>query len=170
MANVVPISQDLLGALHRSLRGATRNDHIGVDRLTGQLDLTRREDYGLLLSIHHAVLQELRSEWRPEDREDFRAMSRRLQNDLRMLGFATAKPPSTSHIALAKGNQMASLTSSGARASGQACSVRAYLRTSPRPISILHRHFRGFNFSRSCKVSQTQRTPRSAMRRFKERS
>ena len=106
MANVVPISQDLLGALHRSLRAATRNDHIGVDRLTGQLDLTRREDYGLLLSIHHAVLQELRSEWRPEDREDFRAMSRRLQNDLRMLGFPTAKPSSTSHIALAKGNQM----------------------------------------------------------------
>jgi heme oxygenase len=106
MANVVPISGDSLGALHRSLRAATRNDHIGVDRLTGQLDLTRREDYGLLLSIHHAVLQELRSEWRPEDREDFRAMSRRLQNDLRMLGFPTANPPSTAHITLAKGNQL----------------------------------------------------------------
>ena len=102
----IPIPRDSLGALHRSLRAATRNDHIGVDRLAGQLDLTRREDYGLLLSIHHVVLQELRSEWRPEDREDFRAMSRRLQNDLRMLGFPTANPPSTSHIALAEGNRL----------------------------------------------------------------
>jgi heme oxygenase len=106
MANVLPISRDSLGALHRSLRAATRSDHIGVDRLTGQLDLTRREDYARLLTIHHVVLQELRSEWRPEDREDFRAMSRRLQNDLRVLGFPIAKLPSTSHMALAKGNQL----------------------------------------------------------------
>ena len=106
MAHLVTISRDSLGALHRSLRAATRDDHIEVDRLTGQLDLTRREEYGRFLSIHHVVLQELRSEWRPEDREDFGAMSRRLQNDLRVLGFPTASPPSTSQIALAKGNQL----------------------------------------------------------------
>jgi heme oxygenase len=93
MSNVVPLSQDAVSALHRSLRAATRSAHAGVDRQIAQLDLTRREDYGRLLSIHHAVLQDLKSEWRPEDRDDFRAMSRRLQNDLRVLGFPTANPP-----------------------------------------------------------------------------
>jgi heme oxygenase len=106
MSNVIPISRDPLGALHRSLRAATRSDHMGVDRLIGQLDLTRREDYGRLLSIHHAVLQDLKSEWRPEDRDDFRAMSRRLQNDLRVLGFPTANPQSMSRAPLANGNQL----------------------------------------------------------------
>ena len=33
-------------------------------------------------------------------------MSRRLQNDLRVLGFPTANPQSMSHIALAEGNQL----------------------------------------------------------------
>jgi heme oxygenase len=77
-----------------------------VDRLIDQLDLTRREDYGRLLSIHHAVLQDLKSEWRTEDREDFRAMSRRLQNDLRALGFPTANPRSLSRAPLAPGSQL----------------------------------------------------------------
>ena len=92
MSHAVPISQDTLSTLHRSLRAATRSDHAAVDRLIAKLDLTRREDYGRLLSIHHAVLQDLKSGWRPEDRDDFRAMSRRLQNDLRVLGFPTANP------------------------------------------------------------------------------
>jgi heme oxygenase len=106
MSIIVPISRDPLSTLHRSLRAATRSDHMGVDRLIGQLDLTRREDYGRLLSIHHAVLQDLKSEWRLEDRDDFRAMSLRLQNDLRALGFPTANPQSMSRTPLAAGNQL----------------------------------------------------------------
>jgi heme oxygenase len=106
MSDIVPMSRDSRSALHRSLRAATRTRHMEVDRLIGQLDLTRREDYGRLLSIHHAVLQEFNSEWRPEDRDDFRAMSRRLQNDLRVLGFPTASPESVSDASLAAGNQV----------------------------------------------------------------
>jgi heme oxygenase len=106
MSNVLPMSRDSPGALHRSLRAATRSDHMGVDRLIGQLDLTRREDYGRLLSVHHAVLQEFKSEWRPEDHDDFRAMSRRLQNDLRWLGFPTANPQSLFRTSLAEGNPL----------------------------------------------------------------
>jgi heme oxygenase len=106
MSNVVRMSREPLSALHRALRAATQDDHRGVDRLIGQLDLTRREDYGRLLSIHHAVLQKLRSEWRPEDRDDFSAMSRRLQNDLLLLGFPTANPQSMSQVALVDGNQL----------------------------------------------------------------
>jgi heme oxygenase len=106
MSNIVPMSREPLSALHRSLRAATRNDHVEVDRLIGQLDLTCSEDYGRLLSIHHAVLQDLKSEWRPEDRDDFHAMSRRLQNDLRVLGFPTANPQSISRAPLAEGDQL----------------------------------------------------------------
>jgi heme oxygenase len=107
MSNVVPIMpRDPFGTLHRSLRAATRIDHLGVDRLIGQLDLTRREGYGRLLSIHHAVLQDLKSDWRPEDQDDFRAMTRRLQNDLRVLGFPTANPQSMSRSPLAEGNKL----------------------------------------------------------------
>jgi heme oxygenase len=106
MSNIVSMSREPLSALHQSLRAATRNDHMAVDRLVGRLDLTHREDYGRLLSIHHAVLQDLKSEWRPEDRDDFRAMSRRLQNDLRVLGFPTANPRSMSRTPLAKGSQL----------------------------------------------------------------
>jgi heme oxygenase len=106
MSKIVPIAREPLSAVHRSLRAATRNDHSGVDRLIGQLDLTRREDYGRLLSIHHAVLQEFKSAWRLEDRDDFRAMSRRLQNDLRVLGFPAANPLTTSRTFLAEGNDV----------------------------------------------------------------
>lgn len=77
-----------------------------VDGLIGRLDLTRREGYGCLLSIHHAVLQNLKSEWRPEDRDDFRAMSRRSQNDLRLLGLATATLPSMTRDPLSQGSQL----------------------------------------------------------------
>jgi heme oxygenase len=106
MNTVVPILREPLSALHRSLRAATRSDHLAVDRLIGRLDLTRRDGYGRLLSVHHAVLQALRSEWRPVDRDDFRAMSRRLQNDLRVLGFPTANPQSMSRTPLAEGNNL----------------------------------------------------------------
>jgi heme oxygenase len=106
MSNIVPMPRDSLSALHRSLRATTRSQHEEVDRLIGQLDLTRREGYGRLLSIHHAVLQDLKSEWRPEDHDDFRAMSRRLQNDLRLLGFPTANPQSMVRAPLPQGNQL----------------------------------------------------------------
>jgi heme oxygenase len=105
MSNVVSMSRDPPGDLHRSLRAATRGDHTEVDRLIGQLDLTRSDGYGRFLSIHHAVLQNLKSEWRPEDRDDFRAMSRRLQNDLRLLGFPAANPESMPRMPLAEGNR-----------------------------------------------------------------
>jgi heme oxygenase len=105
-SNVVPMSRDPRSALHSSLRTATRSDHQGVDRLIGELDLTRREDYGRLLSIHSAVLEELKPAWRPEDRDDFSAMSRRLQNDMRVLGFATAKQRSISRTPLAQDIQL----------------------------------------------------------------
>ena len=102
------MSREPLSALHRSLRAATRSDHMEVDGLIGRLDLTRREGYGCLLSIHHAVLQNLKSEWRPEDRDDFRAMSRRSQNDLRLLGLPTATPtpPSMTRDPLSQGSQL----------------------------------------------------------------
>jgi heme oxygenase len=106
MSNIVPMTRDPLSALHRSLRAATRTDHLGIDRLIGQLDLTHREGYGRLLSIHHAVLQDLKSEWRPEDRDDFRSMSRRLQNDLRVLDFPAPNPQSMPRTPLAEGNQL----------------------------------------------------------------
>jgi heme oxygenase len=106
MSDIVPMSRAPLGALHRSLRAATRSDHAEIDRLIGQLDLTRREGYGRLLSVHHAVLQELKSEWRPQDQDDFGAMSRRLQNDLRVLGYPAASPQSMLRTPLAEGNQL----------------------------------------------------------------
>jgi heme oxygenase len=107
MSNIVPISQEPLSALHRSLRAATRSNHLGVDRSIGQLDLAHREGYGRLLSIHHAVLEDLKPEWRSEDGDDFRAMSRRLQNDLRALGFPTASPPSMLRCPpMAEGNKL----------------------------------------------------------------
>jgi heme oxygenase len=92
--------------LHVSLRAATHNDHMAVDRLVAQLDLSQREGYGRLLSIHHAVLQDLKSEWRQQDRDDFREMGRRLQNDLRVLGFPTAASQSTPRAPFAQGDQL----------------------------------------------------------------
>jgi heme oxygenase len=92
--------------LHGSLRAATRSNHMVVDGLVAQLDLTQREGYGRLLSIHHAVLQDLKSEWRAEDRDDFREMGRRLQNDLRVLGFPTAASQPMPRTPFAAGDQL----------------------------------------------------------------
>jgi heme oxygenase len=106
MSNMVDLSGDSLGTLHRSLRAATRGDHIVVDQLIAKLDLGRRKDYARLLSIHHAVLQSLEPEWRHPDRDDFSAMSRSLQNDLRALGFRTANLQAMSFAPLASGGQL----------------------------------------------------------------
>jgi heme oxygenase len=104
--DLAQLSSDPLDTLHRSLRASTRSDHAVVDRLVGRLDLSRTEDYGRLLFTHHAVLQNLKAQWRPEDRDDFDAMSRRLQNDLGVLGFPAANPQSTSHIPMAEGDRL----------------------------------------------------------------
>jgi heme oxygenase len=53
-----------------------------------RFDLTRREDYGLYLNVHHAALESIQDSWRREDGEDFLAMTRRLQRDLGDLGIA----------------------------------------------------------------------------------
>jgi heme oxygenase len=101
-----PPSRIATMTLHGALRAATRSDHTVVDGLVTRLDLSQREDYGRLLSTHHAVLQDLKSEWRAEDRDDFREMGRRLQNDLRVLGFPTAASRATLRPAFAEGDQL----------------------------------------------------------------
>jgi heme oxygenase len=100
------LSRDSLDTLHGSLRAATRSDHAVVDRLVTRLDFSRSGDYGRFLSIHLAVLQNLKAHWRPEDRDDFDAMSRRLQNDLRALEFPAAHPESMSPIPTSEGDSL----------------------------------------------------------------
>jgi heme oxygenase len=106
MSDVVNMPADPPGILHRSVRAATRTHHLAVDRLMARLDLGRREDYGFLLAVHHGVLQDLKPDWRPEDRDDFRAMSQKLQNDLSLLGFPTANLQSAYRAPLAQGDQL----------------------------------------------------------------
>jgi heme oxygenase len=52
------------------------------------------------------VLQNLKAQWRPEDRDDFDAMSRGLQIDLRVLGFRAANPESMSPIPMSEGDSL----------------------------------------------------------------
>jgi heme oxygenase len=106
MNDMAQLSRDSLDTLHRSLRAATRSDHNVVDRLVTRLDFSRSEDYGRFLSIHQAVLQNLKAQWRPEDRDDFDAMSRGLQIDLRVLGFPAANPESMSPIPMSEGDSL----------------------------------------------------------------
>jgi heme oxygenase len=106
MNDMAQLSRNSLDTLHRSLRAATRSDHTVVDRLVTRLDFSRSEDYGRFLSIHHAVLQNLKAQWRPEDRDDFDAMSRGLQIDLRVLGFPAANPESMSPIPMSEGDSL----------------------------------------------------------------
>jgi heme oxygenase len=100
------LSRDVRDTLHHALRAATRSDHTVVDRLVARLDLSHSEDYGRLVSIHHAVLQNLKDQWRPEDHHDFDEMSNRLQKDLRALGFPAANRQSMSPIPMADGNRL----------------------------------------------------------------
>ena len=89
------------GALHQSLRAATRSDHMNLDHMMLRLDLGRADDYGLFLNMHYAALQDLKADWREEDRDDFSLMMRCLQNDLHVLGltapslFAATRTPLT---------------------------------------------------------------------------
>jgi heme oxygenase (biliverdin-IX-beta and delta-forming) len=79
------------GALHRALRAATRSDHVLLDRMILDLDLTRRDHYGLFLHVHYSALVDLEADWLAEDRADFAAMLRCVQSDLHSLQITT--PP-----------------------------------------------------------------------------
>jgi heme oxygenase len=83
--------------LHRWLRSATRSDLMAIDRMTSQLDLARREDYGLFLNVHYWTLNALSLYWRAEDRIDFLALAECLQGDLHSLGFAASNPDPLLH-------------------------------------------------------------------------
>jgi heme oxygenase len=75
-----------LGAVHRTLRTGTRNDHALIDGMLLPLDLAKHRDYGLFLSIHAESLQALAGVWRDEDGADFQAMLGFLRSDLAKLG------------------------------------------------------------------------------------
>jgi heme oxygenase len=83
--------------LHRWLRSATRSDLMAIDRMTSQLDLARREDYGLFLNVHYWTLNALSPYWREEDRIDFLALAECLQGDMHSLGFAASNPDPVLH-------------------------------------------------------------------------
>jgi len=106
MQNVASLKGEPFGTFHRALRAETRGDHMMIDQMILRLDLARREDYGLFLNIHHSALLDLKSEWRPEDWEDFQAMSRNLQNDLHVLGMTAATHRPTARPALTVGNRL----------------------------------------------------------------
>jgi heme oxygenase len=84
----------VVGAVHRALRAATRNDHALLDRMQLRLNVGLVADYRLFLSFHSAALRAHRKYWRPEDCEDFEAMIRCVESDL---GLANPnEPPATS--------------------------------------------------------------------------
>jgi len=84
--------------MQRTLRAETRGDHAILDEMISRLDLSRPSDYGRFLNLHYSALQALETEWRANDVEDFRVMTRCLQNDLRILGLAMPldRPPARS--------------------------------------------------------------------------
>jgi hypothetical protein len=85
MRGAAPVETTPSGVLHRAIRAATRSDHVAVDGLILRLDLSSREDYCIFLRAHHATLQNLQVDWREEDRNDFSAMLRCAQEDLKAL-------------------------------------------------------------------------------------
>ena len=85
------VNAEAPGALHRALRAATRSDHVLLDRMILDLDLTRRDHYGLFLQVHYSALLDLEADWLAEDRADFAAMLRCVQSDLHILQITT--PP-----------------------------------------------------------------------------
>ena len=62
-----------------------------IDRSMHQLDLKRREDYGLLLNVHYMALQILEPDWRESDQGDFSELLQSLGNDLQTLGLTPTK-------------------------------------------------------------------------------
>lgn len=84
-----------VGAVHRLLRTATREDHASIDRMLLRFDLNRLEDYRIFLTIHLTALSALQAEWRPEDVADFSRMLDCLGADLKALGWTTTTPPAS---------------------------------------------------------------------------
>ena len=106
MSDAAPLRTHLPGPLHRELRAATRSDHVALDSLVQKMNLTTIEDYGIFLSVHHAVLQRLEADWREEDRQDFTAMMNCARADLKTLKFPTDGSHQTSRKPLAAGQRL----------------------------------------------------------------
>jgi heme oxygenase len=77
-------------ALQRALRAATRIEQMTFDRILLRFDFARHEDYGLYLNVHRAALESLRSDWRPQDLNDFSAMVQCIESDLQTLNLTTS--------------------------------------------------------------------------------
>jgi heme oxygenase len=91
-----PIAKPSIGIVHRTLRGATRNDHASIDRMLLRFDLNRAEDYRMFLNIHFASLVTFRADWRLQDGEDFARMLGCVQADLETLGSKAPVLPTLS--------------------------------------------------------------------------
>jgi heme oxygenase (biliverdin-IX-beta and delta-forming) len=85
----------VIGAVHRALRFATRNDHASIDRMLLAFDLGKSDDYQAFLTIHFDALLSLREKWRTEDLPDFEQMLRSVELDLRSLGAMVTVPSIT---------------------------------------------------------------------------
>jgi heme oxygenase len=88
-----PIAKPMIGSVHRTLRGVTRNDHASIDRMLLRFDLNRAEDYRNFLNIHFSSLATLRAHWRLQDGDDFARMLGCLEADLQTLGSNTPALP-----------------------------------------------------------------------------
>ena len=106
MSDAAPVRTHLPGPLHRELRAATRSDHVALDSLVQKMNLTSVEDYGIFLSVHHAVLQTLEADWREEDRHDFAALMSCARGDLRTLKFPMVVTHQTSRKPLLAGQRL----------------------------------------------------------------
>ena len=84
-----------VGAVHRLLRTATREDHASIDRILLRFDLNRVEDYRIFLTIQLTALSALQAEWRPEDVADFSRMLDCLRADLSALGWTAVTTPAS---------------------------------------------------------------------------
>lgn len=80
----------VIGAVHRALRFATRNDHAAIDRMLLAFDLGTAEDYRAFLTVHFDALLAHKEKWRAEDSADFGHMQYCLESDLKSLGVEVA--------------------------------------------------------------------------------
>jgi len=83
----------VIGAVHRGMRFATRNDHASIDRMLLAFDLSAAEDYRAFLTVHVDALLTLKDKWRAVDSADFGRMLDCLKSDLKSLGVEV--PPGT---------------------------------------------------------------------------
>jgi heme oxygenase len=77
-----------------------------IDRMILRFDLSRADDYGVFLHIHYCALQDLKEDWRAEDRGDFGLMMRCLQQDLRDLGRVEPVLPAATRAPLSAENRL----------------------------------------------------------------